>query len=148
MTFTEFVTKKGTFTLEFGKPVINSPIGWCFMSQMKSIDALFRMWERKFLIFSKLQLVRYSQLSLYFNEFQISTKEKSRGSPLDNVANINNFVEWMVHINMQTCLLAEKATNFSENALNLQAAGRTIKQPDGLRIELDIGDDNKLIRET
>ena len=64
------------------------------------------------------------------------------------MANINNFVEWMVYINMQTCLLAEKATNFSENALNLQAAGRTVKQPDGLRIKLYIGHDNELIRET
>ena len=28
-------------------------------------------------------LVRYSQLSFYFNECQISTREKSHGNPLD-----------------------------------------------------------------
>ncbi|EGI61027.1 hypothetical protein G5I_10713 [Acromyrmex echinatior] len=48
---------------------------------------------------------------------------------------------------MQTRLLEEKAT-FSDDALNLQVMGRAVEQPDGLRTELDIGDDNELIRET
>jgi len=38
------------------------------------------------------------------------------------MANISNFVEWVRYINMQT-RLAEKATNFREDALNLQAVG-------------------------
>jgi len=45
---------------------------------------------------------------------------------------------------MQARLLAEKAINFSEGALNFQTAGRVVEQPNGLRIELNIG--NELIK--
>jgi len=62
------------------------------------------------------------------------------------MANINNFIEWMIYINMQVRSLAKKAANFSEDVLNLQVVGGTIEQPDELRIELNIGD-NELIRE-
>ena len=47
---------------------------------------------------------------------------------------------------MQVRSLVEKAANFSEDVLNLQVVGGTIEQPDELRIELNIGD-NELIRE-
>jgi len=62
------------------------------------------------------------------------------------MANINNFIEWIIYINMQVRSLVEKAANFSEDVLNLQVVGGTIEQPDELRIELNIGD-NELIRE-
>ena len=52
----------------------------------------------------------------------------------------------MIYINMQVRSLAEKAANFSEGVLNFQVIGGTIEQPDELRIELNIGD-NELIRE-
>jgi len=44
------------------------------------------VWEKKifsFFLDYNAQLVRYSQMSFYFNEFQISMKEKNRGSLLD-----------------------------------------------------------------
>jgi len=48
--------------------------------------------------------LRYSQLSFYFNEFQISTKEKSRENPLD-VTLIKNIIKYGKIINKRAFML-------------------------------------------